>query len=228
MSRRRGLPAADTMLRKWLIGMVMGWCLCGGTLLAQSPIATGRLEGRVVARENKQPLAGAKVTLTRSVTKETYTGETGAKGEFHLDGLPPGNYVVEVEAEGRSAARLNILQTVEGGKTTVIKRPFELEAERTYSVIRGAVFNEHGLTMPNVTVVAERASAADASLKPGKVGTTTTNGAGEFAFRFPGGEAVYRITATARGYRPQTKELDVQKREARNMAFQLEPEKRRP
>lgn len=208
--------------------MLTGWGLGVLTLFAQSPMTAGKLEGRVVARENKQPVTGAKVTLTRSVTKETYTGETNSKGEFHLDGLPPGNYVVEVEAEGRSPARLNILQTIEAGKTTVIKRPFELEVERTYSVIRGAVFNERGLTMPNVTVVAERVSSADAELKPGKVGTTTTNGAGEFAFRFPGAEAVYRITATAKGYRPQTKELDVQKREARNMAFQLEPEKRRP
>lgn len=190
-------------------------------------MATGTLEGRVVARENKQPLAGAKVTLTRSVTKETYTGETSKQGIFRLDGLPPGNYVVEVEAEGRTTVRLNLLQTVEGGKTTVIKRPLELEVERTYSVIRGAVFNEHGLTMPNVTIVAERVSSSDANLKPGKVGMTVTNRAGEFAFRFPGAEAVYRITALAKGYRAQTKELDVQKREARNMAFQLEPEKTR-
>ncbi|MGQ9898505.1 MAG: carboxypeptidase regulatory-like domain-containing protein [Acidobacteriota bacterium] len=228
MSRLQKLPAAGAMLWKWSVQMVMAWCLCGITLLAQSPTAMGKLEGRVVARESKQPLVGAKVTLTRSVTKETYTAETGDRGEFRLEGLPPGNYAVEVEAEGRSSARLNILQTIESGKTTVIKRPFELETERTYSVIRGAVFNEYGLTMPQVTVVAERVSSADASLKPGKVGTTTTNGAGEFAFRFPGAEAVYRITATAKGYRPQTKELDVQKHEARNIAFQLELEKGRP
>ncbi len=82
--------------------------------------------------------------------------------------------------------------------------------------------------MPNVTIVAERVSSSDANLKPGKVGMTVTNRAGEFAFRFPGAEAVYRITALAKGYRAQTKELDVQKREARNMAFQLEPEKTRP
>ncbi|MFQ3581309.1 MAG: carboxypeptidase-like regulatory domain-containing protein [Chloracidobacterium sp.] len=208
--------------------MLIGWFVFAGASLAQSPTPTGGIRGRVVAREGGRPLAAAKVTLTRSVTKETYSSETNDKGEFEVGDLPPGSYVVEVEAEGRSGARLNVLQTVEAGKTTVIKRPFELEAERTYSVIRGAVFNERGLTMPNVVVTVERVSSTDASLKPGKAGTTTTNGAGEFAFRFPGADAVYRVTATAKGYRSQTKELDVQKREARNLAFQLEPEKARP
>lgn len=196
----------------------------GGLSLAQAPAWQGALGGRVVARENNQPIAGAKVTVTRAVTKNTYTGETNAKGEFQLGDLPPGNYVVEVEAEGRTGIRLNILQTVEAGKTTWLKTPLKLEVERTYSVIRGAVFNEHGLTMPGVTVLAERVSASDPSLKPGRAGTTVTNRAGEFAFRFPGADAVYRLTAQAKGYQPQTKELDVQKREARNMAFQLEPE----
>jgi hypothetical protein len=110
-------------------------------------MATGKLEGRVVARENKQPLAGAKVTLTRSVTKETYTGETGAKGEFHLTACRRATTWSKSKPKAGRRRGLNILQTVEGGKTTVIKRPFELEAERAYSVIRGAVFNEHGLTM---------------------------------------------------------------------------------
>ncbi|MCS7079926.1 MAG: carboxypeptidase-like regulatory domain-containing protein [Chloracidobacterium sp.] len=204
-------------LGMWSAGVVLtgvGW--------AQAP--TGSLSGRVVARESNQPIAGAKVTVTRSVTKDAYTGETDAKGEFRLGDLPPGNYVVEIDAEGRTGIRLNVLQTVEAGKTTALKTPFKLEVERTYSVIRGAVFNERGLTMPGVTVVAERVSSSDPSLKPGKVGTAVTNSAGEFAFRFPGADAVYRLTAQAKGYRTQTKALDVQKREARNMAFQLEPE----
>ncbi|OYT72656.1 MAG: hypothetical protein CFK52_04360 [Chloracidobacterium sp. CP2_5A] len=208
-------------MKKPFFSFWMAWLALAGAAGAQSP--TGSVSGRVVARENGRPLAEAKVTLTRSVTKEAYRGETNDKGEFQVGGLPPGNYVVEVDAEGRAGARLNVLQTVEAGKTTVIKRPFELESERAYSVIRGAVFNERGLTMPNVTITAERMSSADASLKPGKAGTTVTNSAGEFAFRFPGADAVYRVTAQAKGYLPQTKELDVQKREARNMAFQLEP-----
>ncbi len=104
------------MLQKWLVGLVTGCCLGGTTLLAQAPMATGTLEGRVVARENKQPLAGAKVTLTRSVTKETYTGETSKQGIFRLDGLPPGNYVVEVEAEGRTTVRLNSCKPLKVGR----------------------------------------------------------------------------------------------------------------
>ncbi len=209
-------------MKKSFLSFLTACLTLGGAALAQA--RTGSLSGRVVARESGRPLVGAKVTLTRSVTKEAYGGETNDKGEFQVAALPPGSYVVEVDAEGRAGARLNVLQTVEAGKTTVIKQPFELESERAYSVIRGAVFNERGLTMPNVTVTAERVSSADASLKPGKAGATVTNGVGEFAFRFPGADAVYRVTAQAKGYRPQTKELDVQKREARNMAFQLEPE----
>lgn len=214
-------------MKTFLCCLWLGWVAWGVSAGLHPPpgqAPAGSLAGRVVARENNQPLAGAKITLTRSVTKDAYTAETNAKGEFRLDGLPPGNYVVEADAEGRTGVRLNVLQTVEAGKTLTLKTPLKLEVERTYSVIRGAVFNERGLTMPGVTVVAERLSSSDPGLKPGKVGATVTNGAGEFAFRFPGADAVYRLTAQARGYQPQTKELDVQKREARNMAFQLEPE----
>ncbi len=186
---------------------------------------TGIIAGRVESRDDKKPIVGAKVKATRSTTKETFEVETNEKGEFRFGELPVGNYVLEAEADRRNPTRLNVLQTVTAGKTTTLPKPIQLDAERSFSIISGAVFNARGLSMANVKLTIERVSSPDSSLKKGKLGETVSNQAGEFAFRFPGADAVYRITATARGYKPVTKDVDVQKDEKRNIALQMTPEK---
>jgi hypothetical protein len=54
----------------------------------------------------------------------------------------------------------------------------------------------------------------------------TTNTHGEFAFRLPSVRARYRLTASADGFKSDTKMVDVSESEAVPLAFSLEPAKK--
>jgi hypothetical protein len=204
--------------------LILFLSLFGIAVSAQSG-PTGIITGRVESRDDKKPIQGATVKATRSTTKEVFQVETNDKGEFKIADLQPGTYVIEVDADKRNSTRLNVLQTVAAGKTTTLSKPIQMDAERSFSIISGAVFNARGLSMANVKLTIERISSTDPKLKKGKLDETVSNQAGEFAFRFPGADAVYRVTATAKGYKTVTKDVDVQKDEKRNIALQMTPEK---
>jgi hypothetical protein len=191
---------------------------------AQEDETKGAIAGKVIAIESDKPIAKAKIRATRTSTKEIFEAETDESGVFQVRSLDPGTYILEVEAAGRSSVRVGVLQSVQAKRTTSLRDPVKMGVERSASVIRGAVFNPRGLSMPGARVVIERVSSQDGSLKPGKVGEYVTNAAGEFAFRLPGANSVYRVMASAKGFKSKTQEVDVQKDEARNIAFSLEPE----
>jgi hypothetical protein len=54
----------------------------------------------------------------------------------------------------------------------------------------------------------------------------TTNSRGEFAFRVPARRARYQVTASAGGYKAETKLVDVREDEAVPLAFSLAPVKK--
>ncbi len=69
----------------------------------EAPPPPARLEGQVVAAEDKAPLAGAEVTLSAPGGAPASHATTDAQGRFTFDGLAAGTYTVHVEAKGRSA-----------------------------------------------------------------------------------------------------------------------------
>src|SRR5262249_40894365 len=108
---------------------------------------------------------------------------------------------------------------VENGKATKLSRAVELSREGApYALIRGAVFTDVGFTLPNASVTIERIGGD----KGFKKRETTSGEGGAFAFRLPTEKATYRITAAARGFQPNSKEINIEGDELQNVALSLE------
>jgi uncharacterized membrane protein len=194
-------------------------------LLIAITLAQGAERGSIrgkVENEAGKGVNGAAVLAEREGAEPVRT-TTNSKGEFKLD-LEPGEYTLSVEAEGYKNVELLHKQRVEGGKTTKIEGKITLAASTSSSLIRGAVFDERGFSLPGATVEIERVAGA------GKTGAGkeeklrkqyTTNGAGEFAFRLPDNGGEYRLTASARGFETATQTVELQPGESRSVAFSL-------
>ena len=105
----------------------------------------GSVEGTVVDRDGKTPVADATVTLTRPMARRgaggasvqtpqpqplagagagrgrgaVATATTDKEGKFKMDKVPPGDYVIRVMVQDRGFAQQNI--KVESKKTTTVK-----------------------------------------------------------------------------------------------------------
>src|SRR5437870_10120054 len=113
----------------------------------------GSIRGKV-ENDSGKAVNGAQVTAERE-GNEVGRATTNSKGEFTLS-LEPGEYQLSVEAEGYKSIQLLRKQKVESGKTTKLDGKLTLEASRSSSLLRGAVFNENGFSLPGATVVIER------------------------------------------------------------------------
>lgn len=187
---------------------------------AQSETQTGALKGRVKERNGKA-LEGVTVRATSAQNKEDKREtKSDDKGDFEFAPLPAGRYTLSFEKQGYKTFITRKLE-VAAGETTKISSVVELAREgEPYAVIRGAVFNGPGYTLPNATVVIERIDGG----KKFKQETISQEG-GEFAFRLKAEKAKYRVTATARGFQPASIEVEVDGDEARNVALTLQPVK---
>jgi hypothetical protein len=185
---------------------------------AQSKTQTGVLKGRVKERNGKA-LEGVIVRAT-SAESEDDKRETksDAKGDFEFADLPAGRYSLSFEKQGYKTFITRKLE-VTAGETTRLSSVVELAREgQPYAVIRGAVFQGPGYTLPNATVVIERIDGGGKFKKE-----TISQEGGEFAFRLKAEKAKYRVTATARGFQPASIEVETDGDEARNVALTLQP-----
>lgn len=211
--------------------------LLGLALFAASPVGraqdrqeraeTGSLRGRI--REQRgRALAGVKVEATRqsgtdSATETTsptgtYATESNSQGEFLLGSLPPGDYVLSFSLSGYRTFTTRRL-TVTAGESVRLSRVIELAREEApYAVIRGAVLQGVGFTMPNALVTLER---IDGGRKLRQ--RTISREGGEFAFRLRAERATYRVTASSPGWKAATLEIEIENDEVRNVALVLEP-----
>src|SRR5215471_1174188 len=100
--------------------------------------------------------------------------------------------------------------------------------ERT-SLVRGAVFDSQGASLSGAKVKLIRVQTDEEAKEKKRVGSHsmsyTTNSRGEFAFRLPAVRARYEVTASADGYKSETKTVEVSESEAVPLAFSLEPRK---
>ena len=92
------------------------------------------------------------------------------------------------------------------------KRPIEPQA-----LIAGTVFQKSGQLLPGATVTV--AGEADGK----KRGQGFTDRRGEFAIRVPAGRARYLVTASAKGFEPQQKPVDIYESEKMVVTFRLSP-----
>lgn len=94
---------------------------------AEAPIA---LEGRVLERGTRSPVAGATVQAGDA------TAETGADGRFALRGVPPGE--VEVRVASSEHVLLAVKETIEKGKVRVVEYRLSRQHYDPYeAVVRG-------------------------------------------------------------------------------------------
>jgi TonB family protein len=93
----------------------------------EAPIA---LEGRVVERGTRSPVAGATVQAGEA------TAETGADGRFALRGVPPGQ--AEIRVASTEHAPLTVKETIEPGKVRVVEYRLSRQHYDPYeAVVRG-------------------------------------------------------------------------------------------
>jgi uncharacterized GH25 family protein len=201
--------------------------LCFAATAVAAQQKTGTLKGKIEDEKGK-PIADVEVRVESSrarAIKETKTDQAGA---YSLE-LEPDDYTVSFDIEGYAGGKMRDMQQVEEGKTTEIKTMRLAKAKRT-SLIRGAVFDSHGLSLPGARVKLVRVPTEDEAKDKKRIDSLTlnytTNNHGEFAFRLPSIRARYRLTASADGFKSDTKMVDVSESEAVPLAFSLEPAKK--
>jgi Carboxypeptidase regulatory-like domain len=201
------------MQRELMYAAALLLCL-GGLAPAQQP---GAIRGRVKEQGGKA-LEGAAITAARAANGEiAREAKADAEGEFELAQLEAGDYVLTIAQPGFRTIRTWRVE-VKAGETVKIDRVIELRREgEPYATVRGAVFRDGGFTLPNAKLVIERLGEG----KRFKRETTSVEG-GEFAFRLPAEKATYRVTATARGFQPLSKEVTIDGDEVRQVALSLE------
>src|SRR5712692_1943224 len=86
--------------------------------------AGGRIEGRVTDPKGAV-VVGAVITVTDATTNRTFSTTANDRGEYKVEGLPPGLYIVTVSAKGfTDAHRADV--TVDEGATTKIDVSLEI------------------------------------------------------------------------------------------------------
>ena len=189
---------------------------------------SGTLKGKIETERGK-PIEGAEVRVLRSRDRSVKEAKTDASGSFSFE-LVPDDYTVSFDAEGYQGGTLVQMQQVEEGKETVVKTIRLSKVSHRTSLIRGAVFDSVGASLPGVSLKLVRVPTADEEKDRKKVGSLslsyTTNSHGEFAFRIPSVRARYRVTATLNGYKLETKFVDVNENESVPLSFSLEPVKK--
>jgi len=90
-----------------------------------------------------------------------------------------------------------------------------------YALIAGTVFRADGLSLPGARVVLEP-SGKPAGARRVRKQEAISDARGEFAFRVPPVEARYRLSASAAGYQPQHREVEIRGEERVDVFFRLE------
>jgi len=179
--------------------------------LFQSPsgpaqAAAARMSGQVVDADSRKPVAGARVILigmsreTRETLPAPQQALTNAKGQFSVEGVPPGRYRLEVQKAG-------FAPPVDGSE----RRTFDITSGQTISIeiqlrkggaISGRVVDADGEPLSDISVSALRITAGNRDRAvPMNGQAAQTNDFGDFRIAgLPEGE--YVVVATPRGQPP--------------------------
>lgn len=198
--------------------------LCAISIVTAMAQTTGGVKGKVRTTRNES-IEDVSVTA-RQDGKDVKTATTNAKGEFVLDGLTEGEYNFVFSKKGfTSGIRYNV--EVKKNKIRDLGDRLILNVDQgTQVIIRGVVFDAQGRSIRGANIDIEK-KQSDGSYK--KVGATTSSygieplSTGEFVFRFPEGEADYRITASSKGV-SETKEISVNTAAVYRLALTLKME----
>lgn len=165
--------------------------------------SNGGLKGKV--RVETGTPAGVAV-IVRQGDREVAQGVTDKKGEFMITRLRPGRYGVTFRKAGLSIGTIEDVE-VRAGKTRSIGDNLVLGIdEGSIAFIRGSVFNQNGLSVPNVKI--ELAKLLDDGTAK-KIDGRVSNETGSFVFRLVPEFGKYRVTAKVSGSEPVSKDVEV-------------------
>jgi protocatechuate 3,4-dioxygenase beta subunit len=157
------------------------------------------LEGMVTKDPTGEPVKKALIELIAANQGESgnYTALTGADGQFHIDGIAPGRYVLFVERTGYLEVDKHHPRTE--GRTLTLSAGQELKSllirVQAAAVVEGRVTDEDGEPLSNAQVTVWRQTFA--SGRPGweQAGGQSTNDLGEY--RIPNlGAGNYFVSVT--------------------------------
>ena len=98
-----------------LLSCALASCLVLGAAPAFAQSTAATIRGQVMA--DSTPAAAATVTATNISTGLTRTVQTGQNGSYSVAGLPPGNYRIDVDANGQTSSQT---LTVQVGQTATL------------------------------------------------------------------------------------------------------------
>src|SRR5258706_7690150 len=177
---------------------------------------TGAIKGRV--RVEQGAPAGVAVILLDG-DREVMRGLTDKKGEFAIAGVVPGIYGVKFRKPGLSVGSIDGLE-IKAGKTRALHDLIFGIDEGSIAFLRGSVFTESGRSVPGVRVELARILAENSVQK---IDARVTGETGEFVFRLPPETAKYRVTATAEGAQPISKDVEIDSASVYRVALTLKP-----
>lgn len=179
---------------------------------------TGTIKGKV-KEEGGKAMEGVLVQAINVRNKEDKQQvNSDSKGDFEFSGLPAGDYSFSFEKQGYRTFLTRKLAVI-GGETLRLTAELKREGE-PFSLIRGAVLNSIGYSMPNASVLLERIDGGRKFKQEKESGE-----GGQFVFRLKAEKAKYRITANARGFQSASTEIEIESDEVRNIALTLQPVK---
>lgn len=180
---------------------------------------TGGVRGRVRVDGGA---AGVTVTARRG-DQDVASTTTNRSGEFTLSNLAPGVYSIVFRRPGLRVGTLDDVEVRAGDVRRLADRLFLPVDEGSLALVRGSVFTPEGRSLRGARVEIARVNA-DGSAR--WIDSRVTNDMGEFAFRLPPGDAVYRVTATMRGAQPASGEVRVEGAAIYRLALRLAPAER--
>lgn len=80
--------------------------------------AGGRIEGKITDPKGAA-IVGARITVSDPANNQTFTATTDSQGNFKVEGVTPGIYVVVVSAKGFADGRLETVKVEEGASAAV-------------------------------------------------------------------------------------------------------------
>jgi hypothetical protein len=192
-----GVPACirDLNMRN-LVALLCGLCVFSWTLgLIGEQAPTARLEGVVVDAKTGAPIPGARIQLTPRNLR-AFTDELG---EFVLDELPLGSYVLTAEKAGYVSARpegrkipgnAGLPLNLEAGQSQ--KRVVSLHAA---GIVTGRVLDDSGQPVQTVNIIPSRYAYDDFGRRSFRYfGSVQTNDLGEYRFNnLAPGDYVLRV-----------------------------------
>src|SRR5207302_5386844 len=147
---------------------------------------TGTIKGKI--RVEKGSPVGVAVVL-RQGDREVTRVATDRKGDFTIARVQPGVYGLTFRKAGLVVSSIEKLE-VTAGKTRTLKDLILGIDEGSLAFVRGSVFTESGLSVPNVRVEIARVTSEN-SIE--KLDSRVTGETGEFVFRLPPDVAKYRV-----------------------------------